>query len=200
MEARGGLEPAWDREQCPGVFSGPAAAEAHAGPTDRTIEPGHLMHVDFGVRKDGYCSDLQRTWYFLRPGELDAPAAIKRGFQTIVEAILEAARAMRPGRPGAEIDDIARHYITSRGYAEYPHGTGHQIGRQAHDGGAGILPRWERYGQTPFLPIEEGQCFTLEPRLFVEGHGVVTCEEIVCVTPEGGSFLSPPQDRLYLVR
>lgn len=200
MCALGGVETAWERDHCPEVFTGPASAGAHAGPTDRAIEPGHVLHVDFGVRKDGYCSDLQRTWYVLRPGEERAPPAVQRGFDTIVEAIREAAKAMRPGRPGAEIDDVARSCVTKRGYADYPHGTGHQVGRVAHDGGAGILPRWERYGQTPFLPIEEGQCFTLEPRLFVEGHGVVTCEEILHVTPEGGVFLSQPQDRLYLVR
>ncbi len=199
VKARG-VEQAWEPDQCPAVFTGPSSAGAHASPTDRTIEPAHIMNVDFGVRKDGYCSDLQRTWYFLRPGEDRAPESVQRGFETIVGAIREAAKEMRPGKPGAEIDDVARAYITRRGYSDYPHGTGHQIGRVAHDGGAGILPRWERYGQTPFLPIEESQCFTLEPRLTVDGHGVATCEEIVVVTREGGSFLSRPQETLYLVR
>jgi Xaa-Pro aminopeptidase len=157
------------------------------------------MNVDFGVRKDGYCSDLQRTWYFLRPGETRAPEAVQRGFDTIVEAIREAGKALRPGLTGAEIDDVARGYITARGYAEYPHGLGHQIGRVAHDGGGGLLPRWERYGNTPFLRVEEGQCYTLEPRLTVDGHGVATCEEIVAVTGSGCAYLSRPQERLYVV-
>lgn len=200
MESIGGLEPAWDRDQCPAVFTGPSSAGAHASPTDRAIEPGHIMNVDFGVRKDGYCSDLQRTWYFLRPGESAAPEAVRKGFETILGAIREAAAAIRPGRPAVEIDDVARRHVTSRGYADYPHGTGHQIGRVAHDGGAGILPRWERYGETPFLPLEVDQCFTLEPRLSVEGHGIATCEDIVVVTPEGAVFLSRPQEELTLVR
>jgi Xaa-Pro aminopeptidase len=199
MARVGGLESAWDAEQCPAVFTGPDSAGAHAGPTDRRIEPGHIMNVDFGVRKNGYCSDLQRTWYFKRTGETRAPEAVQRGFDTIVQAIREAAAALRPGRTGAEIDDVARGYITKRGYAEYPHGLGHQIGRVAHDGGAGLFPRWERYGNTPYLRVEAGQCYTLEPRLTVDGHGVATCEEIVAVTSDGCEYLSTPQNELYVV-
>ena len=195
-----GLTPAWGPDQCPAVFTGPDSAGAHTGPTDRPIEPGHIVNVDFGVRRNGYCSDLQRTWYVLRPGETEAPAAVQKGFDTILKSIRDAAAAIRPGKTGAEIDDVARAVVTSAGYAEYPHGTGHQIGRVAHDGGGGLLPRWERYGNTPLLPIEAGQCYTIEPRLTVPDHGVATCEDIVVVLDHGATFLSRPQDRLWLVR
>jgi Xaa-Pro aminopeptidase len=57
-----GLTLAWDAEHCPAVFTGPESAGAHAGPTERKIEPGHIMNVDFGVKRADYCSDLQRTW------------------------------------------------------------------------------------------------------------------------------------------
>lgn len=199
MSKVGGLEPAWDPEHCPAVFTGPESAGAHAGPTDRPIEPGHVMNVDFGVRRNGYCSDLQRTWYFLRPGETGAPAAVRQGFDTIVEAIRAAAAALRPGRKGVEIDDVARSLITSRGYPEYPHALGHQIGRMAHDGAGLLCPRWERYGSLPDLRVEAGQCYTLEPRLPIEGHGIATCEEIVAVTHSGCEWLSRPQTELFLV-
>ncbi len=199
MERVGGLEPAWDVEHCPAVFTGPESAGAHAGPTDRPIEPGHVMNVDFGVRKDAYCSDLQRTWYFLRPGETRAPVEVQRGFDTIVQAIREAARVLAPGRTGGEIDAVARSYITDRGYPEFPHGLGHQIGRSAHDGAGLLCPHWERYGALPDLPVEAGQCYTLEPRLPIEGHGIATCEEIVAVDERGCEFLSRPQEALYLV-
>jgi Xaa-Pro aminopeptidase len=195
-----GLEPAWDAEHCPAVFTGPDSAGAHAGPTDATIEPGHLLNVDFGVRREGFCSDLQRTWYFLRPGEERAPEAVERGFSTLVEAIRAGASALRPGRRGVEIDGVVRSHLTDRGYPEYPHGTGHQVGRVAHDGGGGLLPAWERYGRTPFLPIEEGQCYTIEPRLTVEGHGIATVEEIFAVGAGGAEPLSRPQESLYLAR
>jgi Xaa-Pro aminopeptidase len=199
MERIGNLQPAWDEDHCPAVFTGPESAGAHAGPTDRPIEPGHIMNVDFGVRKDDYCSDLQRTWYFLRPGESEPPEEVRRGFETIVQAIREAAASLRPGRTGEEIDTIARSYITDRGYAEYPHALGHQIGRTAHDGAGLLCPRWERYGDLPDLEVEAGQCYTIEPRLTIEGHGIATCEEIVAVTDQGCAFLSQPQDRLFLV-
>lgn len=199
MERVGGLEPAWEKEHCPAVFTGPESAGAHAGPTDRPIEPGHVMNVDFGVRRNGYCSDLQRTWYFLRPGEARAPGAVEHGFTTIVEAIRAAARALKPGRTGGEIDQVARSHITSRGYAEFPHALGHQIGRVAHDGAGLLCPHWERYGNLPDLPVEAGQCYTIEPRLTIEGHGIATCEEIVAVTAGGSIFLSKPQEVLYLV-
>jgi Xaa-Pro aminopeptidase len=199
MNRTPGLTPAWEASQCPAVFTGPDSAGAHAGPTDRPIEPGHIVNVDFGVRLNGYCSDLQRTWYVLRSGETEAPAAVQNGFDTILKSIQDAAAAIQPGKTGAEIDDVARAVVTSAGYAEYPHGTGHQIGRVAHDGGGGLLPRWERYGSTPLLPIEAGQCYTIEPRLTVEGHGVATCEDIVAVGDRGATFLSRPQESLWLV-
>ena len=199
MNRTPGLTPAWDADHCPAVFTGPDSAGAHAAPTDRRIEAGHIVNVDFGVRKNGYCSDLQRTWYVLKPGETAAPAPVVKGFETILRSIREAAAAIKPGKQGAEIDDVARSVVTSAGYAEYPHGTGHQIGRVAHDGGGGLLPRWERYGTTPLLPIEIGQCYTIEPRLSVPGHGVATCEDIVVVEKQGAAFLSRPQERLWLV-
>ena len=62
-----------------------------------------------------------------------------------------------------------------------------------------MLPRWERYGDRPLLPIEAGQCFTIEPRLTVAGHGIATCEDIVVVEEAGAKFLSRPQEALWLV-
>ncbi len=199
MARTASLAPAWDPAHCPAVFTGPESAGAHAAPTDRPVVPGDLMNVDFGVRLEGYCSDLQRTWYFLREDERVPPEPVRRGFATIVEAIQQAAAAMRPGVKGVEVDAVARELLKSRGYPEFPHGLGHQVGRAVHDGGAGLLPRWERYGALPELPLEAGQCFTIEPRLPVEGHGIATCEEIVVVTDRGCEFLSDPQRELYVV-
>lgn len=193
------LVPAWDVEHCPAVFTGPESAGAHAGPTDRPIEPGHVMNVDFGVRKDGFVSDLQRTWYFLRPGETQAPEPVQRGFDTIVGAIRAAADVLRPGIAGGKVDDVARTFITSRGYSEYPHALGHQVGRSAHDGAGILCPRWERYGTLPDLLVEAGQIYTLEPRLTIEGQGIATIEEIVAVESDRVEWLSTPQTELYLI-
>ncbi len=194
-----GLEPAWDEEHCPSVFAGPQETGAHSGPTDRLLERGQVFNTDFGVRVDGYCSDLQRTWYILEEKETEAPAIVKHGFETIVGSINAAFECIKPGARGVDIDTVAREYITSRGYGEYPHALGHQVGRDAHDGGALLAPAWERYGDLPFAALEAGQVFTIEPRLYLKDHGVVTIEEMIQVTADGARWLSNPQTRLFLI-
>lgn len=194
-----GVDLAWDPQHCPAVFTGPDTAGAHAGPTNRTIEYGHVLNIDFGIMKDNYCSDLQRTWYFLHPGEKEAPPEVKRGFQIIYDSISAAAKALKPGKKGYEIDNIARAHITDYGYKEYPHALGHQIGREAHDGGGLLGPKWDRYGNLPNQSIEKNQLYTLEPRLTIEDYGIATIEEIVAVTENGCEFLSPRQKEIYLV-
>ena len=194
-----GVELAWAADHCPAVFTGPEHAGAHFGPTTRKIEGGHVLNIDFGIKVDGYCSDLQRTWYIRRKGETAAPSEVLRGFNVIRDSIKLAADYLRPGVISWKADQVARSYIVRHGYPEYPHALGHQVGRAAHDGGVGLLPRWERYGKLPYGKIEAGQVFTIEPRLPIEGYGVATIEEIVQVTDNGVVFLSKPQKSLYLV-
>ena len=198
MEGKG-LERAWDADHCPAVFTGPESAGAHAGPTDRVMEPGHLMNVDFGMRFEGYCSDLQRTWYCLRPGEEAPPAIVQKGFDAVRDAIRKAGEFMKPGVKGAEVDAVARDHITGLGFDEYPHALGHQIGRAAHDGAGHLCPRWERYGTKPEAIVEAGSCYTIEPRVNVKDHGVATMEEIVVVTADGVRYLSKPQTEIMLI-
>jgi Xaa-Pro aminopeptidase len=195
-----GLDFAWDEDFCPSVFSGPNTAGAHAGPTDRIIEPGHVINLDFGVKVNGYCSDLQRTWYVLRPHEDKAPAEVQKGYDIIKESITKSAEAIKPGKFGYEIDEIARNYIQINGYEEFPHGLGHQVGRVCHDGGCLLGPKWERYGNLPLLTIEEGNIFTIEPRLTIENYGIATIEEMVVVTKDGCEFISERQNEIFLVK
>jgi len=195
-----GFEMAWDEEHCPAVFTGPDTAGAHSGPTDKKIEKGHVINMDFGIKYKGYCSDLQRTWYVLKDGETEAPAEVIKGFNIIKEAIKMSGEAMMPGKLAWEIDNVARSYIVKNGYDEYPHGLGHQVGRVAHDGGALMGPKWERYGNLPYMPLEVGNVFTIEPRLTIKGYGIATMEEIVWVREDGVEYLSNPQTEIYLVR
>lgn len=195
-----GYELAWDKEYCPSVFTGPDTAGAHSGPTDRIIEPGHVVNLDFGLKIDGYCSDLQRTWYILKQNEDNPPEEVQKGFNIIQEAITKAANELRAGKKGWEVDEVARNYIQISGYSEFPHGLGHQVGRSVHDGGALLGPKWERYGNLPFLEIEVGNVFTLEPRLTIDNYGIATVEEMVLVTNNGCEFLSERQKELYLIK
>ena len=194
-----GLETAWDKEYCPSVFTGPDTAGAHAGPTDRLVQKGHVLNIDFGVKYKGYCSDLQRTWYILRDNENDAPPEVKKGFQVIVVSIQKAADFMKPGSIAYEVDAVARNYIVENGYEEYPHALGHQVGRKAHDGGVILAPRWERYGEIPYKIIGIDEVYTLEPRLTIPGFGIATIEEEVVVRENGVEFLSEPQKEIYLI-
>ncbi len=195
-----GLGLSWDQSSCPSVFTGPDTAGAHYGPTDRKTKPGHIINMDFGVKKDDYVSDLQRTWYFLKNGEQDAPPEVKKAFNAVRDAITEAAKFLKPGVEGWQVDDVARNYIVDQGFEEYPHALGHQVGREAHDGSGTLCPQWERYGKLPFLKVEEGQVYTLEPRVTCEGYGVATIEEEVVVTHNGCEFLSPRQMELILIK
>jgi Xaa-Pro aminopeptidase len=191
---------AWEEEHCPAVFTGPDTQGPHSGPTDRKVAKGHLVNIDFGIKYKGYCSDMQRTWYVLKDGEDIAPAEVLKGFTIIRDAIQKVADNLKPGVIGYEMDNIARNYIIEQGYDEYPHGLGHQVGRNVHDGGAGLLPKWERYGNTPFMKVEEGQVFTIEPRLKVEGYGTSTLEEEVLITKDGCKFLTNPEKELILIK
>jgi Xaa-Pro aminopeptidase len=195
-----GYELAWDEDHCPAVFTGPDTQSAHSGPTDRKVEKGHILTMDFGIKYKGYCSDLQRMWYILKDDEKDAPKEVKKGFNIIKDSIRKVASELKPGVIGCEMDDIARNYITGEGYPEYPHGLGHQVGKSVHDGGGGLFPRWEKYGNAPFLQVEESQVYTIEPRLPVEGYGTATIEEEVVVTSDSCRFISKPQEKLILVK
>jgi Xaa-Pro aminopeptidase len=191
---------AWDPKVCPAVFSGPDTAGAHYQPTQRLVERGHILNMDFGLKYNGYCSDLQRTFYICKEGETNAPFDVQRGFDVIVDSIELSRKAMKPGVEGIEIDKVAREYITKSGYPEYPHALGHQVGRFAHDGTALLGPAWEKYAQKPYQKLEKGMVFTIEPRLPVPDRGVATVEEMVIVTDTGAEFLSTAQKELLLIK
>jgi len=195
--AERGVSDAWAPALNPAVDAGPDKAFGHGGPTESVTRAGHLLHLDFGVVRDSYCSDLQRMVFF--GGRAEVPTSVGRAFETVVSAITEAAKALRPGRVGFEIDAVARRLVVRRGYPEYAHALGHQVGRNVHDGGVLLGPRWERYGTTPDGTIEPGNVFTLELGVPVEGYGAVSLEEDVLVTEDGCEFLSDRQLELICI-
>ena len=180
------------------VNAGDKTRPGHSLPTRARLERGDLLHVDFGARLDGYCSDLQRLLYFKRAGEKRIPEALNAAFERVNDIITTAARKCRPGVKGYEVDSLARTLLTENGYPEYEHALGHQLGRDVHDGGGIIGPKWERYGVTPAIELEPGNVFTLELEIMLPGIGCVGLEEDVCVTKRGARFLCPRQTELIV--
>ena len=191
---------AWEEQVCPAVFTGPDNAQAHYAPSDQKVERGHLVNIDFGVKVNKYCSDLQRNFYVLREGETKAPEEVLKGFNTIVNAIQSAKDGIKPGRKGVEIDLIAREIIEKNGYEGFPHGLGHQVGMYPHYGTALLGPAWEKYANKPFELLEKGMVFTIEPRLNVAGYGICSIEEMIIITENGCEWLSNPQKELIYIK
>ncbi len=172
---------------------------AHRAPSDVVVLPGDLVIMDFSVDVDGYVSDIARTVYFLKQGEDKAPENVELAFQAVHEAISRAAKAIKPGVRGYEVDSAARNYYVSNGYPEITHATGHQIGRDVHDGGGLFAPKWNRYGKSPYVKIEEGMVFTIEPTLFLDDGIHFIVEENVVVTSTGITYLTKRQNELILI-
>jgi Xaa-Pro aminopeptidase len=191
---------AWHKENCPAVNTGPNSPVGHSGPTDIKVEQGHLIHFDFGVKYEGFCSDIQRICYVLRDGKTSLPVEIQRGFETVRTAVEKSREAIKAGVTGNSIDVISRKIITDAGYPEYPYALGHQLGRVAHDGGALLGPLWEKYGDLPNQKLEVGQVFTIEPGLAVDGYGYVGLEEDVFITAKGAEYFCEPQKEVVLLK
>ena len=167
---------------------------------DIKIKKGDLIVVDYGVFYEGYASDLQRVNYILHDEEDIPPAEVRRAFEVCFKAISAGAEKLKPGVLGWEVDYVARKIITDAGYEEFMHALGHQIGRNVHDGGCLLGPKWEKYGQSVMYKVEENQCFTLELHVLVPNHGYMSIEEDVIVTKNGCEFLSDRQMELILVK
>jgi Xaa-Pro aminopeptidase len=197
--SRRGLGYAWEADHCPAVNAGPEKEVGHSGPTELETRRGELLHMDFGVEKDGYCSDLQRVWYLLDDGESEPPEEVLSAWNAVWASMDAGAAVLRPGVPGHEVDAAARASLVSAGYEEPKYALGHQLGRSAHDGGTLLGPRWDRYGDAPLGLVEEGNVYTLEYGAPVPGRGYIGLEEDVLVTPDGLEWLSKPQRELWLV-
>ncbi|TET76506.1 MAG: aminopeptidase P family protein, partial [Candidatus Heimdallarchaeota archaeon] len=167
----------------PLIHVGPSTSIGHgkASP-DIKIKKGDLINVDYGVFFEGYASDLQRMNYVLQDSEDIPPTEVRRAFETVIKAINAGAEKLKPGVQGWEVDNVARKVVIDAGYQEFMHALGHQIGRNVHDGGCLLGPRWEKYGKSVMYKVEVGQAFTLELHVYVENHGYCSVEEDVIVT------------------
>lgn len=201
---RGYPELAWDRDHCPGVYSGLFRDLSHAAAKEVVIEPGDILWVDFGVRFEGYTTDVIRAAYLLKPGETEAPPEVAKMFETLERANRAAMRAMKPGVAGWEVDRVAREIVTEAGYPEFFHSTGHPVGRLVHGAGPSLGARGSRGRSTAELLLEPGQIFAVEPSVMrkmpeLGGAYIINMEEEVLVTETGSEYLTPHQTEIILI-
>lgn len=180
------------------VNAGDKTDPGHGLPTNAKISAGDLVHVDFGVYYENYCSDIQRLLYFKRRNEKKAPLELVDAFDMVNEIITATAKFCKQGVQGYEVDALARQILEDHAYPTYQHALGHQLGRSVHDGGAVLGPKWERYGKTPEIPLEIGNVYTLELELILPGIGCVGLEEDVVISDKGTKFLSKRQMELAI--
>ena len=162
----------------PIVSGGPNGANPHASPSERKLQVGDMLVVDWGAAYDGYISDLTRTFGV---GEVDDEY---RKIHKIVQEANAAGRAAgKPGVPCANVDIAARTVIEKAGYGEFfTHRTGHGIGMEGHE---------EPYMRGDNMQIlEPGMAFTVEPGIYLPNRNGVRIEDNVVITETGSDVLS----------
>lgn len=173
---------------------------AHRKPGDHKTIPGDIVIIDFSLKVKDYVSDIARTVYLLKLGETEAPEEIQRAFRTAIDAITQAIHFIRPGVKGWEVDAVARQVIEEAGYPTIRHSTGHQVGRETHDGGTTLGPR-----RTPPRPAVEGtvqigEIYAIEPTVIQDdGLPCILVEENVLITENGAKVLSKRQLELVTI-
>ncbi len=162
----------------PIVSAGPNSANPHASPTDRKLQAGDLLVVDWGASYAGYISDLTRTFAV---GEVDDE--FKKIHKIVQEANAAGRAAAKPDVPCANVDIAARNVIEQSGYGKYfRHRTGHGIGMEGHE---------EPYMRGDNMQLlEPGMAFTVEPGIYLIGRNGVRIEDNVVVTETGADVLS----------
>lgn len=180
FKRRGASGPSFDTI---GLF-GARSSLPHGEPGDKPLQAGDVVLLDFGCRRDGYCSDLTRTYAFgTIPGTW-----FEDIYATVLEAQRRALEAIRPGQVCRDIDAIARDHIGAAGYGQFfGHGLGHGVGIEIHEA--------PRLNPESDVVLEAGMVVTVEPGIYLPGRGGVRIEDLVVVTEGGCEILtSTPKD------
>jgi Xaa-Pro aminopeptidase len=170
------------------VASGANGALPHAHPSDRIVDRGTLVTVDWGVRVDGYCSDCTRT---VSTGSL--PEQLRRAYDVCLEAQKRACANIKAGQTGLEADALARDPITDAGFGKnFGHGLGHGVGLAVHE-----APRLSTESTDT---LEAGHVVTIEPGIYLEGVGGCRIEDLAVIREDGAELLTAFPKELIEVR
>ena len=171
----------------PIVASGPNSGLPHATVTDRALQPGDLLTLDWGAAAGGYFSDLTRTFALG-----DIRTELREIYELVKRANAAGQAAVRPGVTCASVDAAARKVVSDRGYGEFfMHRLGHGLGLEGHE-------EPSMHGKND-LRLEAGMTFTVEPGIYLPGQGGVRIEDDIVVTSDGGESLSTYPRDLHLV-
>lgn len=169
------------------VASGLRSAMPHGVASEKVIESGDMITLDFGCYYDGYVSDMTRTIALGNPSE-----KMKEIYQLVLEAQLKVLEAAKPGMSGVELDHVARGYFDEKGHgAAFGHSTGHGIGLEIHEG-----PNVSRLAEKRFVP---GNVITNEPGLYYPEIGGVRIEDDMLVTETGIEVLTHSPKELIIL-
>lgn len=160
------------------VASGPNAASPHAVPTNRPIQSGDLLIIDWGAIVDDYPSDITRTFAV---GEISDE--LRHIYDTVLAANEAGKQAAKPGNSCSHVDEAARRVISEAGYGDYfMHRTGHGLGLEVHESPNMMTGNDQ--------PLEPGMTFTVEPGIYLSGLGGVRIEDDVVITAVGHESLT----------
>ncbi|WHY65682.1 aminopeptidase P family protein [Neobacillus sp. SuZ13] len=169
------------------VASGHRSALPHGVASDKVIEAGDIVTMDYGCYYNGYVSDITRT---VAVGEPDAK--LKEIYEIVLEAQLRGMAGIKPGLTGKEADAITRDYITEKGYGEYfGHSTGHGIGLEIHEG-PGLSMKSD-------VVLEPGMVVTCEPGIYIPGLGGVRIEDDTLITKDHNEALTHSTKELIIL-
>lgn len=160
------------------VASGKRSSLPHGVASDKLMEAGDLVTLDFGCIYQGYCSDMTRTVVLGKATEKQ-----REIYEIVLDAQMKALEFIRPGVRGIEVDKVARDIISAKGYGAYfGHGLGHGVGLEIHES-----PRLSPLGKDVLQP---GMIVTNEPGIYLPDFGGVRIEDLVLVTETGHRRLS----------
>ena len=151
------------------IASGVNSSKPHAHPTDKVIELGDPVTMDFGARYHGYCSDMTRTVFVGEPTE-----ELRKIYNVVLLAQKMGINNAYNGMTGKEFDSFCREVIKSNGYGEYfTHSTGHSLGIDIHEKPSA--------GMRSTDTISAKQFITCEPGIYIPGVGGVRIEDLLLI-------------------
>lgn len=154
------------------ALAGKNSSMPHGVPSENTVKNGDFVLMDFGVYKDGYCSDMTRTVCVGSPSD-----KMINVYETVLKAQTESLKALKTGVLGKDIDKIARDIINEQYRGSFGHGLGHGVGIEIHE-----EPSLSAVGNTP---LAENMIVTVEPGIYLPDEFGVRIEDFVVIKENG---------------